>query len=98
MRPGGGRQLSGIEAYFTVHAQKLIVLDEIHRAPEIFAILRSQIDQWRRGGREGAHFLVLGSAPLNLMRQASEESGGPHCSPGNAAHPATRTHDPGWRR
>ncbi len=69
-------RLSDPEAYFAAHAGKLVVLDEIHRAPEIFAILRGQIDARRRLGREGGHFLILGSAALDLMRQASESLAG----------------------
>jgi predicted AAA+ superfamily ATPase len=69
-------RLNDPEAYFTAHADKLVVLDEIHRAPEIFAILRGQIDARRRAGREGGHFLILGSAALDLMKQASESLAG----------------------
>lgn len=69
-------RLSDPEAYFAAHADKLVVLDEIHRAPEIFAILRGQIDDRRRAGREGGHFLILGSAALELMRQSSESLAG----------------------
>lgn len=69
-------RLNDPEAYFTAHADKLVVLDEIHRAPEIFAVLRGQIDARRRAGREGGHFLILGSAALDLMKQASESLAG----------------------
>ncbi len=69
-------RLNDPEAYFAAHADKLVVLDEIHRAPEIFEVLRGQIDARRRAGREGGHFLILGSAGLDLMRQASESLAG----------------------
>ena len=55
---------------------KLIILDEIQRAPELFNSLRSLIDQNRRLGRKYGQFLVLGSASLDLLRQSSESLAG----------------------
>ncbi len=60
-------RLSDPGAYFTAHADKLIVLDEIHRAPELFTVLRGQIDARRQAGREHGHFLILGSAAIVLI-------------------------------
>ena len=59
-------------AYFREHANKLVVLDEIQRAPELFSVLRPVIDEDRRPGR----FVVLGSASPELMRDASESLAG----------------------
>jgi predicted AAA+ superfamily ATPase len=50
----------------------LIVLDEIHRRPELFPVLRVLAD--RRPLR--ARFLVLGSASPELLRQTSESLAG----------------------
>jgi hypothetical protein len=50
----------------------LVVLDEIQRRPELFPALRVLAD---RPGRP-AHFLVLGSAAPELLRQASETLAG----------------------
>jgi predicted AAA+ superfamily ATPase len=50
----------------------LIVLDEIQRQPELFAVLRSLIDENRSTGR----FLLLGSASPELLRQSSESLAG----------------------
>jgi predicted AAA+ superfamily ATPase len=50
----------------------LIVLDEIHRRPELFPVLRVLAD--RRPLR--ARFLVLGSASPELLRQSSESLAG----------------------
>jgi uncharacterized protein len=69
-------RLADPAAYFSLHADKLIVLDEIHRAPEIFSVLRSEIDARRRSGRPFGHFLILGSAALPLLRQTSESLAG----------------------
>ena len=51
---------------------KLVVLDEIHRAPEIFRELRGMIDRGRRTGR----FLILGSASMDLLHQSGESLAG----------------------
>lgn len=51
---------------------KLIILDEIQRAPELFNFLRSLIDHNRRLGRKYGQFLILGSASIDLLRQSSE--------------------------
>jgi uncharacterized protein len=64
------------ETYLAMHQDKLVILDEIHRAPELFSILRGQIDQRRRLGRQSGHFLILGSASIELMRQSSESLAG----------------------
>ncbi len=69
-------KLDDTDAYFAEHSNKLIVLDEIHRMPEIFATLRGQIDHRRRDGLEAGHFLILGSAAIELMRQSSESLAG----------------------
>ena len=50
----------------------LVVLDEIHRLPEVFPLLRTLAD---RPGTP-ARFLVLGSASPNLLRQTSETLAG----------------------
>jgi predicted AAA+ superfamily ATPase len=50
----------------------LIVIDEVQRAPEIFALLRVLIDR----PRGGARFLLLGSASRDLIRQSSETLAG----------------------
>jgi len=61
--------------YFSRYCDQLIVLDEIHRAPEIFSVLRGQIDDNRRNGTDG-RFLLLGSASIHLMRQSTESLAG----------------------
>jgi len=62
--------------YLRQHADKLIVLDEIHRAPGIFSALRGIIDENRRAGRRTGQFLILGSASLDLLRQSGESLAG----------------------
>jgi predicted AAA+ superfamily ATPase len=75
-QPQDRAKLSDPAAYLALHADKLVVLDEIHRAPEIFDVLRGQIDQRRRAGMPYGHFLILGSAALPLLRQSSESLAG----------------------
>ncbi len=62
--------------YLTRHEGRLVILDEIQRAPELFPVLRSLIDEGRRAGRKNGRFLLLGSASIELMRQSSESLAG----------------------
>lgn len=54
------------------HLRGLVVLDEIHRLPDIFKLLRVLVE---RPGPP-ARFLVLGSASAGLLRQTSESLAG----------------------
>lgn len=64
------------EAYFELHKGKLIILDEIQRVPELFAVLRGVIDRRRKEGFRTGQFLILGSASLELLKQSSETLAG----------------------
>lgn len=55
---------------------KLVILDEIHRMPEIFQALRGLIDKGRRKGLRTGRFLILGSASIDLLRQSGETLAG----------------------
>lgn len=66
-------------SFFAAHKDKLIILDEIQRAPELFAVLRGVIDKNRREGRRSKNFLLLGSASMDLLRQSSESLAGRIC-------------------
>ncbi len=50
----------------------LVILDEIHRLPEIFPVIRVLADRQSRP----ANFLILGSAAPSLLRQGSESLAG----------------------
>ena len=69
-------KLSAPELYLRSHEDKLVILDEVQRAPELFGLLRGLIDEGRRRGRRTGRFLLLGSASLDLMRQSSESLAG----------------------
>jgi len=75
-RPADQRRLADPDGFLRALGGKLVVIDEIHRAPGLFDILRGIIDDRRRKGDRSGHFLVLGSASLDLMRQASESLAG----------------------
>ena len=59
-------------AFFDLHKDDLVCLDEIQRIPDLFVTLRSIID--KRG--RNAQFLILGSAGRDLIRQSSESLAG----------------------
>ena len=75
-RPSDAAKLASIEDYCARHADRLVVFDEIHRMPGLFQPLRSIIDERRREGRPTGHFLFLGSASLDLLRQSGETLAG----------------------
>lgn len=69
-------KLAEPEQYLAQHADKLVILDEIQRTPQLFQTLRVLIDAGRRRGRGKGRFLVLGSASMDLLRQSSESLAG----------------------
>jgi len=62
--------------FLRAYEDRLVILDEIHRAPELFAALRGIIDQGRRRGKRTGRFLILGSAAIDLLRQSGESLAG----------------------
>ncbi len=69
-------RLAEPELYFADHADELVILDEIHRAPGLFEALRGVIDEGRRTGRGVGRFLLLGSAAIDLLAQSGETLAG----------------------
>ena len=74
--PSHRAKLAEAEAYLLLHEDKLVILDEIQRMPELFQVLRGLIDRGRRSGHVAARFLLLGSASLDLLQQSSETLAG----------------------
>jgi predicted AAA+ superfamily ATPase len=74
--PSAQRQLDDAEAFLLAHRHRLVILDEVQRVPELFAVLRGVIDQRRRAGEAAGQFLLLGSASGVLLQQASESLAG----------------------
>lgn len=69
-------KLSDPELFLQLYANKLVILDEIHRMPDLFQSLRGLIDEGRRQGQRYGRFLVLGSAAIDLLRQSGETLAG----------------------
>jgi predicted AAA+ superfamily ATPase len=70
------RKLAEPALFLRQYEDRLVVLDEIHRVPELFSALRGLIDQGRRRGHRTGRFLLLGSASMNLLRQSGESLAG----------------------
>ena len=69
-------KLAQPELYLADHQDQLVILDEVHRAPGLFPILRGLIDRARRAGRNAGQYLLLGSASLDLLKQSGESLAG----------------------
>jgi hypothetical protein len=69
-------KLADPESYLGSHEDELVILDEVHRAPELFQSLRGLIDRGRRKGRLAGRFLLLGSASVDLLQQSGESLAG----------------------
>jgi predicted AAA+ superfamily ATPase len=69
-------KLAESELYLERHLDKLVILDEIHRAPGLFPVLRGLIDRARRSGKSNGLYLLLGSASPDLLRQSGESLAG----------------------
>jgi predicted AAA+ superfamily ATPase len=70
--PSDMRKLTDAELFLGDHADRLICIDEVQLRPDLFALLRSLVDQDRRPGR----FLILGSASRDLIRRGAETLAG----------------------
>jgi predicted AAA+ superfamily ATPase len=74
--PADRDKLADPTLYLQAHEDKLVVLDEIQNAPDLFSVLRGLIDKGRRNGHKTGRFLLLGSASIDLLRQSSESLAG----------------------
>ena len=63
-------------AFLRAHSDKLVILDEVQRSPEIFTQLRGLIDANSYRGQRYGQYLLLGSASMALLRQSSESLAG----------------------
>ena len=64
-------KLDQANVFFEANRHRLVVLDEIQNAPELFSTMRGEIDADRRPGR----FLILGSASFKLLQQSQSLAG-----------------------
>ena len=74
--PADRARLADPEQYLAEHADKVIILDEVHRMPELFQTLRGVIDRGRRREKKNGRFLLLGSAAIDLLKQSGESLAG----------------------
>lgn len=65
-------KLAEPELFLKAHEEKTVILDEIQMMPELFAELRSLIDEKREPGR----FIILGSASPDLIRKSADSLAG----------------------
>lgn len=63
-------KVSDMARFHAENREKLIILDEVQRTPEVFAPIRGMIDAERRHGKHAGQFLFLGSASMDLLRQS----------------------------
>ncbi len=73
---GDRAKLAEPEMFLSHYQDRLVILDEIHRFPELFRTLRGLIDEGRRKGKRTGRFLILGSASIDLLRQSGESLAG----------------------
>jgi hypothetical protein len=69
-------RLAEPDDYLRRNLDRLVILDEVHRVPGLFPVLRGVIDQARREGKKHGLFLLLGSASPDLIRQSGESLAG----------------------
>jgi predicted AAA+ superfamily ATPase len=74
--PADREKLSDAALYLAGHEDRLVILDEVQRMPELFQTLRGLIDQGRRRNLKTGRFLLLGSASIDLLRQSGESLAG----------------------
>jgi predicted AAA+ superfamily ATPase len=66
------RRIQDPGLFFRDNRQKIIVIDEIQRKPDLFPEIRAEIDTDRKAGR----FLILGSASPDIILNTSETLAG----------------------
>ena len=100
--PSDRARLSDPELYLSDHEDRLVILDEVHRVPDLFQSLRGLIDRGRRRGRLAGRFLLLGSASMDLLRQSGETLAGRiayiELNPFDVLEIGTGDHDALWVR
>jgi len=69
-------KLDDTESYLRRFENKLLIIDEVQRKPDLFRILRGLVDIRKRAGEKTGQFLILGSASRDLLQQSSEPLAG----------------------
>ena len=74
--PDSRNHLKHPSLFFENEENRLVILDEIHKMPELFPILRGVIDKGRRKKKGKGRFLILGSASIDLLHRSGETLAG----------------------
>ena len=74
--PADRAKLGDAAGYLRALRRRLVVIDEVQRAPGLFEVLRVLIDERIRAGEVAGQFLLLGSAAPDLLRQSGESLAG----------------------
>jgi predicted AAA+ superfamily ATPase len=74
--PADLSRLDDSSAYLRQRREGLLIIDEVQRLPGLFAVLRGVIDERIQQGHGTGHFLLLGSASIELLKQSSETLAG----------------------
>lgn len=74
--PSDRAKLADPEAYLSAFMDRLVILDEVHRVPDLFPVLRGMIDKGRRNGIRSGMYLLLGSASIELLDRSAESLAG----------------------
>lgn len=74
--PSDLAKLTDAELYLRGQMNRLVILDEVQRLPNVFAVLRSLIDERRAVGDRAGQYLLLGSAAPALLQQTAESLAG----------------------
>lgn len=69
-------KLNDPESYLKRFENKLLIIDEVQRKPDLFRVLRGLVDIRKRSGESSGQFLLLGSASRDLLQQSSESLAG----------------------
>ncbi len=69
-------KLEDAAGYLGRFNDRLVILDEVQCLPGLFQVLRGLIDERRLSGDKAGHFLLLGSASIDLLKQSSETLAG----------------------
>ncbi|MBN2465520.1 ATP-binding protein [candidate division WOR-3 bacterium] len=95
-------KLAETELYLEQYLARLVILDELHRAPGLFPVLRGLIDRGRRRGKANGRYLLLGSASPDLLRQSGETLAGRvrylELAPFSVLEPTRRSPNTLWLR
>lgn len=70
--PSDYNKLENAELFLKNLEDRLVIIDEIQRRPELFPLLRALVDQNRKPGR----FIILGSSSPDLIKKSSDSLAG----------------------